>query len=417
MSKVAKATIGLMIATMLSKGLGFLRELVLASTYGATMYSDAYITAINIPLIIFSIIGAAIGTTFVPIYFDVNNKLGEKKALNFTNNILNIVILICMILSLLGFVFTEKLVKLFAVGFNGETFEITVNFTKIIIISLIFTGISYVMTFYLNVKDNFTVPGLISIPKNIIIIISILVSTKYGVHWMIIGSLIAISSEFIFQLPFAIKNGFRYKLYINTKDEYIKKSILLIGPVIIGVGVNQVNAMIDRSLASTLTTGSISALNYANKLNGFIMALFVTSVVSVIYPTLSKLSSENNKDEFIKIIVTSINSVILLIMPISIGAIALANPIVKILFERGEFDSRATSMTAIALMMYSIGMVAFGVRDILGRVFYSLSDTKTPMINGAIAMVINIIINLILIKKFKHVGLAFANSMSAIICI
>ena len=175
----------------------------------------------------------------------------------------------------------------------------------------------------------------------------------------------------------------------------------LIGPVLIGVAVNQINTMVDRTLASTLVEGSISALNYANKLNGFVMALFITSVGAVIYPMLSKLSSEDNKEKFISSVVQSINSVILLVIPISIGAIVLATPIVKLLFQRGEFDARATSMTAIALIMYSIGMVAFGLRDIIGKVFYALKDTKTPMINGAIAMIMNIVLNIILVKYLQ----------------
>ena len=191
----------------------------------------------------------------------------------------------------------------------------------------------------------------------------------------------------------------------------------LIGPVLIGVAVNQINTMVDRTLASTLVEGSISALNYANKLNGFVMALFITSVGAVIYPMLSKLSSEDNKEKFISSVVQSINSVILLVIPISIGAIVLATPIVKLLFQRGEFDARATSMTAIALIMYSIGMVAFGLRDIIGKVFYALKDTKTPMINGAIAMIMNIVLNIILVKYLQLAGLALATSISAIVCI
>ena len=417
MSKVAKATIGLMMATIIAKVLGFGRELVLASSYGASMYSDAYLTAMNIPVVIFTIIGTTLGTVLIPMYFEVNSDLGEKKALNFTNNVFNMVIAICIVLAILGFIFTEQLVKVFAMGFEGQTLKIATDFTRITIIGIVFTGLSYVMTAYLQIKNNFTVPGLISVPKNIIIITSIILSVKYYPYIMIWGTLIGIATEFIFQLPFAIKNGYKYQLYINIKDKYIKKMSWLILPVLIGVAVNQINTMVDRTLASTLVEGSISALNYANKLNGFVMALFITSVAAVIYPMLSKLSSEDNKEKFTSSVVQSINSVILLVTPISIGAIVLATPIVRLLFQRGEFDARATSMTAIALIMYSIGMVAFGLRDILGKVFYALQDTKTPMINGAIAMAMNIVLNIILVKYLQLSGLALATSISAIVCI
>lgn len=174
--------------------------------------------------------------------------------------------------------------------------------------------------------------------------------------------------------------------------------------------------MIDRTLASTLVEGSISALNYANRLNEFVTALFITSLSAVIYPSLAKLSLGENKDKFIGTVVKSINSVILLVMPISVGAIVLASPIVKLLFERGEFDSRATNMTVIALTMYSLGMLALGLRKILTKVFYSLQDTKTPMRNAAIAIGINIILNIIFVKYLKIAGLALATSISTLIC-
>lgn len=417
MSKIAKATITLMVATIIAKVLGFGRELVLASSYGASMYSDAYLTAMNIPVVLFTIIGTTLGTVLIPMYFEVNSELGEKKALNFTNNVFNTVIAMCIVLAILGFIFTEPLVKVFAMGFEGQTLKIAIDFTRITIIGIVFTGLSYVMTAYLQIKNNFTVPGLISVPKNIIIITSIILSVKYNPYIMIWGTLLGIATEFLFQLPFAIKSGYKYQPYINIKDKYIKKMSWLIGPVLIGVAVNQINTMIDRTLASTLVEGSISALNYANKLNGFVMAMFITSVAAVIYPMLSKLSSEDNKEKFTSSVVQSINSVILLVIPISVGAIVLATPIVKLLFQRGEFDARATSMTAIALIMYSIGMVAFGLRDILGKVFYALQDTKTPMINGAIAMIMNIVLNIILVKYLQLAGLALATSISAIVCI
>ena len=417
MSKVAKATIGLMIATIIAKVLGFGRELVLASSYGASMYSDAYITAMNIPTVLFTIIGSTLGTVLIPMYFEVKSDLGEKKALNFTNNVFNVVIAMCILLAILGFVFTEPLVKVFAMGFEGEILKIAIDFTRITIIGIVFTGLSYVMTAYLQIKNNFTVPGLISVPKNIIVIISIIISVKYNPYIMIWGTLVGIATEFLFQLPFAIKSGYKYQPYINIKDKYIKKMSWLIGPVLIGVAVNQVNTMVDRTLASTLVEGSISALNYANKLNWFVMAMFITSIAAVIYPMLSKLSSEDNKEKFTSSVVQSINIIILLVIPISVGAIVLATPIVKLLFQRGEFGDRETSMTAIALIMYSIGMVALGLRDILGKVFYALQDTKTPMINGIISMVMNIVLNIVFVQYLQLAGLALATSISAIVCI
>lgn len=417
MSKVAKATLGLMIVTMISKVLGFGRELVLTYAYGAGTVADVYITSMSIPNILFTTIGTALSTTFIPLFYEIDNIEGEGSSLKFGNNVFNIVIIISFILSIFGFIFAESLVKIFAMDFDGEKLSLATNFTKIMIFGVIFIGLSNIMTSWIQIKGNFTIPGMIAFPYNIIIIISLLLSMNGNVNIMAIGTLIAMLSQFVFQLPFAIKNNYRYNLYIDFKDKYIRKMLVLIIPVFIGVGVNQINTIIDRSLASTLGDGAITVLNSASRLNGFVMGLFITTIASVIYPMFSKLSNKNNKEKFIQVIVKSINSVVLLIIPISVGSIVLAEPVVRVIFERGAFDSQATAKTSIALTCYSIGMIGFGLRDILNKIFYSIQDTRTPMVNGTLAMGINILLNIILIKFLGHSGLALATSISALICI
>nr|WP_294572342.1 murein biosynthesis integral membrane protein MurJ [uncultured Romboutsia sp.] len=417
MSKVAKTTIGLMIVTILSKVLGFGRELALTYVYGANAIADAYITALSIPSVLFATIVSALGTTFVPLFFEINKSKGREKSLLFTNNVFNIVIIISIIMAIFGFIFAKPLVKVFAMNFDGEKLSLAVKFTRIMIFGIVFIGLSNIMTSWLQIKENFTIPGMIGFPYNILIIAGIILSSAGNVYIMAIGTVIGMVSQFLFQLPFAIKNGYKHKLYINIKDEYIKKMLILVMPVFLGVAVNQVNAIVDRSLASTLGDGAITVLNSANRLNQFVLGLFIATIAAVIYPTLSKLSSENNKEKFAKSVSQSINTVVLLIIPISVGAIVLAEPVVKLVFERGAFDSDATNMTAIALACYSIGMIGFSLREILNKVFYSLQDTKTPMLNGALAMGMNIILNIILIRFLGYAGLALATSISALICI
>ena len=254
-------------------------------------------------------------------------------------------------------------------------------------------------------------------PKNVIIIVATLLSIKHGPYLMIWGTLIGMASEFLFQLPYAIKAGYKYVPIINIKDKYIKKMAWLIMPVLIGVAVNQVNTLVDRTLASTLPVGTVSALNYSNKLTSFVIAIFITSISSVIYPILSQLSSENNKERFTSSVIKSINCVIILVLPITVGTIVLALPIVRVLFERGAFGANATYLTALALAMYSIGMVAYGLRDVLGKIFYSLQDTKTPMVNGVIAMAMNMIMDVVFIKFWGLAGLTLATSLSSMACI
>lgn len=417
MSKTAKAALWIMIATMLSKVLGFAREVVLANFYGTGQYADVFLLTLNIPGLIIAVVGSAIATTYIPLYFEAKEKKGDKEALKFTNNILNICAVITVLIAILGLIFTEQFVRVFAGGFEGEKFQLAVEFTKIMISGVLFLGVSKIFSSYLQVNDNFVIPGLIGIPYNIIIIAAIIISTKTNILILAFGALVAMASQLLFQIPYAYKKSFKYKPYIKLKDDTIKDMIKLVLPMLVGVAIGQLNTFVDRALATTLSDGKLSALNYANKLNDFVMALFVTSVVTVIYPKLAKMSNSENNNGFVNTIVKSSNAITLVVLPIAVGAIVLAEPIVKILFQRGQFDAHSTAMTAMALRFYALGLLAMGMRDILYRVFYSMSDTKTPMINGSIALIINIILNILLIKKLDYIGLALSTSVSSIITI
>lgn len=417
MSKVTKTTLVLMLVTILSKFIGFARELVLTYIYGAGVITDVYITSSSIPGVLFASIAIALVTTVIPLFYEIDNSKGREYSIKFINNIFNIVVIISIILVVLGIMFTQPLVKIFAMDFVGEKLELAIKFTKIMILGIVFIGLSHIMTAWLQINGQFTISGIIGIPYNIIIILGILLSSKSNINIIAVGTLIALASQFLIQLPFALKSGYKYKRYINIHDEYIKKIFYLVIPVFIGNAVNQINAILDKSLASTLGDGIITILNSANKLNSFVMGIFIMTIASVIYPILSKLSNDGNKQDFIISVVKSINSVILLIIPISIGALVLAEPFVRIVFERGAFNSEATSMTAISLACYSIGMLGVSLREILSRVFFSLQDTKIPMINGTIAMGMNIVLNIVLIKFLGYMGIPLATSISSIICI
>ena len=414
---LATSAVALMGVTFISKILGFARDVVLASSYGAGVVSDSYLMALNIPTVVFVMISTALATSFITMYTEINENKCKYESLKFTSNVISIVLLISLAIIALGIIFTEPLVKLFAMGFEGERLALTVSFTKVFMLGVGFVGITYIVKSYLEINNRFVVTGLMPLPYNILILISIIISVKYGTKVLAIGTLIALFSQLLVQLPFAFKEGFKYKPSIDLKDENLKKMALLIAPMLLGASVNQLNSLIDKNLASTLAAGSLSAMNYAYKLNIFVTGMFIASITSVVYPLFSRLTSSNNIEELKKAITTSINSVLLIIVPVSIGAFVLAEPIVQVLFERGEFSHDSTVITAGVLAAYAVGMLATGVRDVLVRVFYSLKDTKTPMRNSIICVGFNIVFNIILIKYFGVAGLALGSSLSAIVAV
>ncbi|MGI6587851.1 MAG: murein biosynthesis integral membrane protein MurJ [Peptococcia bacterium] len=411
-----KTAIALMLITIVSKFVGFIREITLSYFYGASNISDAYLIALTIPSVIFAFIGAGIATTYIPLYSGIVQEKGVPRADRFTNNLLNFVFVLCTLVILLGLIFTVPLVKVFAVGFTGETLKLAVFFTRLTLFGIYFSGAIYIFSGYLQIKNNYIIPALIGFPLNFITIITIALSSRNSLMILAIGSVLATASQLLFVIPFVYQKGYRYHLTLDKNDEYLKKLLYLSLPIIISVSVNQINVLVDRTLASLIVEGGISALNYANRLNLFMHGIFVTSIATVMYPLISKMAVENNTSGLKKVLSESISGINVLIIPATVGAMIFAEPIVRLLFGRGVFDEKAIVLTSGALFFYALGMVGYGLREVLSRAFYSLRDTKTPMINATIAVVLNIILNIILSRFLGIGGLALATSISALFC-
>ena len=414
MSKKTKTTaLVLMLIILTSKITGFFRDIVLAQTFGAGEITDAYLTALNIPVVLFDGISAALGTTFIPIYFKIKSSKGQEEVNKFTSNILNIVILISLVFVLLGVIFAPYIVKIFAVGFKGDVFDLTVNYSKILIFSMVFIAINGLVSSYLVASGNVYISGAITIPFNIFVIIAIIFASVTESYVMVYGTLIAYIAQLLFQLPLLIKKGYKHRLTVNLRDENIRQILFLVIPVFIGSYINQINAVVNRTLASTLDSGSITALNYANKLNMFAVGVIAVAISTIMYPILSKLASEGNKKLFKINISKSINMIVIIMLPIMVVMTTFSNEIVKVLFEEGSFNSHDTYLTSTALFFYSIGILSYGLKELLAKSFYSLQDTKTPVRNATISVVINIVFSIILVNIMGIGGLALASSISA----
>lgn len=411
-----KTVIQIMIATVLSKILGFLRDIVLSYFYGASNVSDAYLIALTVPSIIFGFIGVGLTTAYIPLYSRIEKDSEENAADRYTSNLINVVLIFSFLIFCFTALFSQSIVKIFAVGFKNDTFKLAVTLTRVSLISLLFTGVISIFSGYLQIKNNYVIPALIGIPLNITIIVSIILSAKNNILWLAIGNVIASVLQFAFLLPFVIKKKFKYKPLLDFKDKNLRTMILMVIPGIIGMGVNQINVLADRTIASFITIGGISSLNYANKLIYFIQGVLVMSISTALYPMISKMAANNEIVELKKTLSESINLINILVIPITVGAMIFSEPVIRLLYGRGAFDDAAIKITSDALFFYSMGILGVALSDILSRYFYSACDTKTPMKNSVIAMVMNIILNIILSKYIGIGGLALATSISATFC-
>lgn len=413
---IKKTAFVIMIITILSKVTGFFRDITLSYFYGASSISDAYIVSITITSVLFSLIIAGISTAYIPMYKNIEYNDSRFAAIKFTNNLINIIVIITTTIIVMGLVMSNLLVKVFAFGFDGETLKIAVLFTRIGMVGIYFSSLTQLLVGYLQLNGKFVIPAMIGLPFNLIIIMSIFVSTQTDIIVLAIGSVLAALFQLIFLFPSLSKTNYRYKSTVKFKDPHIKKMSLIVFPIMIGISIDQINLMIDKTLASTIMEGGISALTYASRLNDFVQGIFVLSFVTVMFPVISNLVAQKNITDFKKSISGVISSVILVVVPASVGIMVLSEPVIRLLFGHGNFDEQAIHMTSQALFYYSIGMIGYAIREVLNRTFYSLQDSKTPMFNAALAVVLNIVLNFVLSSIMGLHGLALATSISALFC-
>lgn len=414
MRTVARTAFLMIILTFVSKCFGFIRELLLANYYGAGYIIDAYVMATVIPGIIFGGIFASISTAYMPTFSKKIESEGLEAANKFTSEVMNLALVISIVAGLIGIIFSEQIVSIFAGGFQGETAELTSFYVKITFSYVIFSSTMSLMESYLQYKGVFLPQVLIGYVQNTCIITIIIVSA-YTTHYIIVlGWLLGYAARMLTMFHLARKKGYEYKRILNF-NETVKNIIILAVPVFIGSSINQINMFVDKTLASGLPEGSVAALNYAGTLITMISGLTVSILITISYPKLAQASSLNDNERFGEILSTGINLIAIIAIPCSLGAIIYNELTVQIIYERGAFDVTATAMTSSALLYYAIGLFFTSVISLLTQAFYSKHNMRTPMIFAAIGAIINITLNLILIRPMAHNGLALATSIAAIV--
>lgn len=417
-TNLIKKTIQLIVFAFVAKGFGFIREMILAYYYGASTISDVYIAVQNIPAIIFSLFGVAVTTGFIPIYSELNIKRGKKIADKFTNNVFNIFIIVSILMTLLGIIFSKQLVSIFVGGFKEETLELCNNFAKIIMPISVAIILVYVYNAYLQIQGEFNQNSLMNLPYNICQIVFIYLAYHINnIYLLAVGILLASFSQLAY-LHFLMKKhtNFKYEKYVNFRDPNILQILILVGPVFISTGVNQLNSIIDRALASGLLEGSVSALSYSSEVSNIVTQVIILSLTTILYPKMTKLFISNDnlkKREFTE---RYVNIVSVIVFPLSILVFMFSKECVEILFGRGAFNEETVVFVSKALKVYAIGIVGASFRDVLNRVFYAMKDTVTPMVNGVITVLCNIILNFSLVGTYGYLGLAFSTSISATMC-
>ena len=411
-NRVAIYMAGVMV---LVKLLGFAKQFVLAYFYGSSSISDAFMTASDIPTQVFSFIAQAIATSFIPVYCSIKERDGTIEANRYTSNMVTITGVTCFLICLVMNIFSNEVVRIFANGFSAETNSICAELIRISSIGVLFLVLTRIFSGLLQVHNRFVVTTCLSIPMNIIEIAFIYLSFRYGYKLLGLGMLLGMMSEFAIA-SLASSKIYRYNPFEKINIENIKRTIIMAVPVIIGVGVNQINKIVDKRLASSIQVGGVSVLGYASIINTSVQDILVTSFITVLFAKVSINVAKGAISDVKDSIEETLMTLSYILIPTTVGVITLSTILVKAVFGYGAFDESAIIATSSSLIFYSIGMLFVSGRDLLIRVFYAFGNTKTPLLTSTVAIAINVALDIILSKNMGLSGLALATSISALTC-
>ena len=411
---MAAAAFWIYLLSVVSKVLGFGREMALGAVFGISRQTDAYLVAMGVPTVLFNNLFNPLQATTIPVYTRYLQG-GKTEARTLAGSLFFSVAFLSLASAVLGFIFAPSLVRILAPKFSGETYELTVELVRIMIPAIPFVALAPVITAFFHSHRSFLVPAAVGFPFNVILIIAILVfGSRYGIAAVAMALVIALASQLLMLFP----GLFWLKIvrWGNRGFDYagVKEIFILTVPVLIGLIGNDINLLVDRMLASGLPEGSIAALGFASRLNSMPHALFGVTLLTVFYPQLSRLATENNIAGFKSSLERAAAAIMFLLVPAAVGFMVLRTPIIQVLFQREAFDEHATVMTSVALLYYAISLPAVPLIGLLTRAFYSLRDTKTPLIVTFTSVTLNIVLNLVLIRFMAHAGLALATSISTL---
>jgi putative peptidoglycan lipid II flippase len=409
---------------MTSRILGVVREQVLAALFGAGNAMDAYNVAYRIPNLVRDLFAeGAMSSAFVPTFTRHLTNEGKPSAWRLGNLVINGLMVITAGLVILGIVFAEPLVALFASAYREVPgkLELTVFLTRLMLPFLTFVALAAAFMGMLNSLHRFFIPALSPAMYNVATITCALVLVPLmpgmglpPITAIAIGSLIGGAAQLAAQWPALRREGFRYQPVLDWRDESLRRVLVLMGPGTIGLAATQVNVFVNTVLATGEGTGAVSWLNYAFRLMYLPIGLFGVSIATATLPAVSRHVAHSDEPAARRTIADGLTLMLVLNVPATVGLIVLATPIVRIIFERAAFTPADTAATAAAVRFYALGLVGYSIVRIASPVFYALGQNRTPVMISVATVLANALLNVALVRVMGYQGLALGTSIAAL---
>lgn len=408
-------------ATLLSRILGFVRDVIVAFALGAGLFADAFFVAFRIPNLLRRLFGeGSLTMAFIPVFSRIREEEGEEAAQAMARSAMIWLGIILGALTLLVELVAGPVTMAIAPGFldNAEQFQATVDLVRICFPYAVFIcGVALCMGI-LNAHDHFLAPALAPAVLNVALISAALIGYYFGLnvaYSMAYGVVAGGICQLLLQQPFLRTVGFSWRGPWSFGNKGVIRMGLLMLPTVFGAAVYQINILLSTLLASFLPVGSVSYLYYADRLVQFPLGVFGIAVSTAALPSLAKLAAKERDAEFDIALASTLGLTLFIALPSAAGLIGLASPVISFLFERGAFSADAVTATASALVAYSAGLPFIALSRPLVAAFYALEDTRTPVKIAVVCLVVNVGLGYLLMQSLLHVGLALAVSISSML--
>ena len=414
-NSAVKAISFMMMITILGKVLGLVREQFFANAFGtASSQGQAFFVASFLPRTFLDILFAsAISASFIPVFNSRLEKKGRKEAYRFANNFITIISIFAIVVTVVAMFFSDAIVGIMGGTYTAETIALSSKLFTIMLPLVVLSVIAYSLIGILQSLEEFNIPAAMSVVSNgVIIAYYLFFFDKFGIIGLAVTFVIGWGTQVLIQVPFLYQNGYRYRPVIDFKDPGIKEISVLVLPVMVSTWMQPVNQLVNTRVANSVHEEWGVALGYANNLFTIIAGVFVLSVANVIFTKLSKVSAHDDDVQFGETMCATVRSLFYFLTPMMMGFILLSKPVIRIIYERGEFTPASTALTSTALVFYSLGIIGYGLQTILSRGFYAQKDGKTPMIMSVIAIGINALLSFTLVHRLGIGGLALASSVA-----
>jgi putative peptidoglycan lipid II flippase len=407
--------------TMLSRILGYIRDMIVANLFGAGMFADAFYAAFRIPNLFRRLFGeGSFSAAFVPVFSEYLHTKDKSETQKFLNAVFTALILILVFISALGMFCAPVLVKIIAWGFSGdpEKMQLTVDLTRMMFPFIVFICLAAFLLGVLNALHSFFLPAFAPSALSIseifyMLAIAPCLISQNQIKGLALSVIAGGALHFFIQYPKLKSLGWSLKFSADFKHPGIKKIAVLMIPSVIGLSVDQINGFVDTVCASFLEGGSITALYYSNRLMQLPLAVFGLAFASASLPAMSKAYALKDMETFKNSLNYSARFTIFALLPAAAGLMAIGLPSVRLLFEHGKFDYAASLMTNNALFFYSLGLPAYAMSKIFANAFYAFQDTKTPVKAAMWSMFLHVILCVFLMYPMKVGGLALATAIAS----